>query len=208
MQLNLARNILRKMPTGVPNGIIQLFLDRNSIGDIPKQVYSAYISITWKKKWWQWHLTIPLLFYVKYGSHLFKTFYITANINKMGYCAVLRAGCCKIACNATCNIKQMYINFNSFSSDPLFSCSGTISKTSLNWHLWGWTATSWVIRGFPRLCSTFPPCWTCNCPTTSLLLFLCSTLTWSTCTSTTTASRVSQQCSNQYHLEDFWEKAQ
>ncbi len=44
MQLNLARNILKKMPAGVPNGIIQLFLDRNNIDDIPKQVYSAPVA--------------------------------------------------------------------------------------------------------------------------------------------------------------------
>lgn len=44
MQLNLARNILKKMPAGVPHNIIQLFLDRNNIDDIPKQVYSAQLS--------------------------------------------------------------------------------------------------------------------------------------------------------------------
>lgn len=44
MQLNLARNILKKMPAGVPNGIIQLFLDRNSIDGIPKQVFSAHAT--------------------------------------------------------------------------------------------------------------------------------------------------------------------
>lgn len=42
MQLNLAHNILKKMPDGVPSGLIQLFLDRNRIDDIPKQVYSAH----------------------------------------------------------------------------------------------------------------------------------------------------------------------
>lgn len=36
VQLNLARNILKKMPAGLPNGLIQLFLDRNNIDDIPK----------------------------------------------------------------------------------------------------------------------------------------------------------------------------
>lgn len=41
VQLNLARNILKKMPPGLPNGLIQLFLDRNSIDDIPKQVFGA-----------------------------------------------------------------------------------------------------------------------------------------------------------------------
>ncbi|TKS71469.1 Prolargin Proline-arginine-rich end leucine-rich repeat protein [Collichthys lucidus] len=44
MQLNLARNILKKMPAGVPHNIIQLFLDRNNIDDIPKQVYSAQLD--------------------------------------------------------------------------------------------------------------------------------------------------------------------
>ncbi|KAG7261563.1 hypothetical protein CRUP_023405 [Coryphaenoides rupestris] len=38
IQLNLARNILKKMPPGVPASVIQLFLDRNRIQDIPKQV--------------------------------------------------------------------------------------------------------------------------------------------------------------------------
>ena len=38
IQLNLARNVLKKMPAGVPASVIQLFLDRNSIEDIPKQV--------------------------------------------------------------------------------------------------------------------------------------------------------------------------
>lgn len=137
-----------------------------------------------------------------------KLSFFSVNINKMGYCAVLTADCSNKACNGTCNVKQMDINIYSFSSDPLFSCSETTSETSLNWHLWGWTAISWVIRGFQRLCSTFPPCWTCNCPTISSLLFLCSTLTWSTCTSTTTASRVSQQCRSRYQLEELWQVAE
>ncbi|KAK7916049.1 hypothetical protein WMY93_011810 [Mugilogobius chulae] len=38
MQLNLAHNVLKKMPPGVPNGVIQLFLDKNRIDSIPKQV--------------------------------------------------------------------------------------------------------------------------------------------------------------------------
>lgn len=42
MQLNLAHNILKKMPDSVPSGLIQLFLDRNRIDDIPKQVHSAH----------------------------------------------------------------------------------------------------------------------------------------------------------------------
>ncbi|KAK6321120.1 hypothetical protein J4Q44_G00080960 [Coregonus suidteri] len=36
VQLNLAHNILKKMPANIPNGITQLFLDRNNIDDIPK----------------------------------------------------------------------------------------------------------------------------------------------------------------------------
>ncbi|KAJ0068593.1 hypothetical protein NL108_009708, partial [Boleophthalmus pectinirostris] len=39
MQLNLAHNILKKMPLGVPKGVIQLFLDKNRIDGIPKQVH-------------------------------------------------------------------------------------------------------------------------------------------------------------------------
>lgn len=42
MQLNLAHNVLKKMPSGVPSSLIQLFLDRNLIDDIPKQVHSAH----------------------------------------------------------------------------------------------------------------------------------------------------------------------
>lgn len=41
MQLNLAHNALKKMPAGVPSGLIQLFLDKNRIDDIPKQVHRA-----------------------------------------------------------------------------------------------------------------------------------------------------------------------
>lgn len=36
VQLNLAHNILKKMPANIPNGIAQLFLDRNNIDNIPK----------------------------------------------------------------------------------------------------------------------------------------------------------------------------
>ncbi|XP_003973705.1 prolargin [Takifugu rubripes] len=39
VQLNLARNILRKMPPALPSGLIQLFLDRNSIDGIPKDYF-------------------------------------------------------------------------------------------------------------------------------------------------------------------------
>ncbi|KAM7005794.1 prolargin [Tautogolabrus adspersus] len=42
MQLNLAHNALKKMPAGVPNGLIQLFLDKNSIDDIPKQYFKDF----------------------------------------------------------------------------------------------------------------------------------------------------------------------
>ncbi|XP_035488492.1 prolargin [Scophthalmus maximus] len=42
MQLNLAHNILKKMPDGVPGGLIQLFLDRNRIDDIPKDYFKGF----------------------------------------------------------------------------------------------------------------------------------------------------------------------
>ncbi|CAL8338534.1 unnamed protein product [Lota lota] len=51
IQLNLARNILKKMPTGVPASVIQLFLDRNSIQDIPKQglVHLAFVRLNYNQ---------------------------------------------------------------------------------------------------------------------------------------------------------------
>lgn len=42
MQLNLAHNVLKKMPAGVPPGLIQLFLDRNRIDDIPKDYFQGF----------------------------------------------------------------------------------------------------------------------------------------------------------------------
>lgn len=42
MQLNLAHNTLKKMPAGVPNSLIQLFLDRNRIDDIPKDYFGGF----------------------------------------------------------------------------------------------------------------------------------------------------------------------
>nr|XP_057911145.1 prolargin [Doryrhamphus excisus] len=45
MQLNLAHNILKKMPVGVPNGLIQLFLDRNRIEDIPKDYFQGFFHL-------------------------------------------------------------------------------------------------------------------------------------------------------------------
>ncbi|XP_072307511.1 prolargin [Eucyclogobius newberryi] len=41
MQLNLAHNVLKKMPSGVPRGLIQLFLDKNRIDDIPKNYFDG-----------------------------------------------------------------------------------------------------------------------------------------------------------------------
>lgn len=42
VQLNLAHNVLRKMPSGVPHGLIQLFLDKNRIDDIPKDYFDGF----------------------------------------------------------------------------------------------------------------------------------------------------------------------
>ncbi|XP_041639190.1 prolargin [Cheilinus undulatus] len=45
MQLNLAHNVLKKMPVGIPNGLIQLFLDKNSIDDIPKDYFKDFTHL-------------------------------------------------------------------------------------------------------------------------------------------------------------------
>ncbi|XP_028260748.1 prolargin [Parambassis ranga] len=45
MQLNLAHNTLKKMPPGVPSGLIQLFLDRNRIDDIPKDYFEGFTHL-------------------------------------------------------------------------------------------------------------------------------------------------------------------
>ncbi|XP_062324201.1 prolargin [Osmerus eperlanus] len=45
MQLNLAHNILRKMPSSVPTGISQLFLDKNSIDDIPRDYFQGFTNL-------------------------------------------------------------------------------------------------------------------------------------------------------------------
>ncbi|XP_062401254.1 prolargin [Sardina pilchardus] len=45
MQLNLAHNILRKMPSNVPSGIFQLFLDRNNIEDIPQDYFKDFTNL-------------------------------------------------------------------------------------------------------------------------------------------------------------------
>ncbi|KAL6464496.1 hypothetical protein MHYP_G00268130 [Metynnis hypsauchen] len=45
IQLNLAHNILRKMPTNIPNSVFQLFLDRNNIEDIPRDYFKDFTNI-------------------------------------------------------------------------------------------------------------------------------------------------------------------
>ncbi|XP_023123007.1 prolargin [Amphiprion ocellaris] len=45
MQLNLARNTLKKMPAGVPSNLIQLFLDKNHIDDIPKDYFGGFTHL-------------------------------------------------------------------------------------------------------------------------------------------------------------------
>ncbi|KAL2091141.1 hypothetical protein ACEWY4_013404 [Coilia grayii] len=45
MQLNLAHNILRKMPNNVPHNIFQLFLDRNNIEDIPQGYFNHFNNL-------------------------------------------------------------------------------------------------------------------------------------------------------------------
>lgn len=45
VQLNLAHNILKKMPASIPNGLTQLFLDRNSIDDIPKNYFQDFQNL-------------------------------------------------------------------------------------------------------------------------------------------------------------------
>lgn len=42
VQLNLAHNTLKKMPAGVPSSLVQLFLDRNRIDDIPKDYFGSF----------------------------------------------------------------------------------------------------------------------------------------------------------------------
>ncbi|XP_029429690.1 prolargin [Rhinatrema bivittatum] len=46
MQLNLAHNLLRKMPSGMPSNIHQFFLDRNSIEDIPNDYFKEFPNLT------------------------------------------------------------------------------------------------------------------------------------------------------------------
>ncbi|XP_006628522.2 prolargin [Lepisosteus oculatus] len=45
VQLNLAHNILRKMPLNVPHNIYQLYLDRNNIQDIPEDYFKAFPNL-------------------------------------------------------------------------------------------------------------------------------------------------------------------
>ncbi|XP_051967223.1 prolargin-like [Xyrauchen texanus] len=45
VQLNLAHNILRKMPTNIPKSIFQLFLDRNNIEEIPNNYFKDFANL-------------------------------------------------------------------------------------------------------------------------------------------------------------------
>ncbi|XP_040890887.1 prolargin isoform X2 [Toxotes jaculatrix] len=45
MQLNLAHNVLKKMPEGIPSSLIQLFLDKNRIDDIPRDYFKAFTHL-------------------------------------------------------------------------------------------------------------------------------------------------------------------
>ncbi|XP_077190718.1 prolargin [Paroedura picta] len=45
MQLNLARNILKKMPLGIPTAVHQLFLDKNNITDIPNNYFKDFPNL-------------------------------------------------------------------------------------------------------------------------------------------------------------------
>uniref|UniRef100_A0A671LPF4 Proline/arginine-rich end leucine-rich repeat protein n=1 Tax=Sinocyclocheilus anshuiensis TaxID=1608454 RepID=A0A671LPF4_9TELE len=42
IQLNLAHNILRKMPANIPKSLFQLFLDRNNIEEIPQDYFKDF----------------------------------------------------------------------------------------------------------------------------------------------------------------------
>nr|XP_056700437.1 prolargin [Euleptes europaea] len=45
MQLNLAHNILKKMPPGIPTAVHQLFLDQNNITDIPNNYFKDFPNL-------------------------------------------------------------------------------------------------------------------------------------------------------------------
>ncbi|KAL4622403.1 prolargin [Arapaima gigas] len=45
VQLNLAHNILRKMPSNVPSNIYQLFLDKNNIEEIPTDYFKDFHNL-------------------------------------------------------------------------------------------------------------------------------------------------------------------
>ncbi|XP_006784448.1 prolargin [Neolamprologus brichardi] len=45
VQLNLAHNTLKKMPTSIPTSLVQLFLDRNRIDDIPKNYFDNHAHL-------------------------------------------------------------------------------------------------------------------------------------------------------------------
>ncbi|CAH2277706.1 keratocan [Pelobates cultripes] len=54
VQLNVAKNTLKKMPTGLPSNTIQLYLDNNNIEEIPKNYFNeipniAFIRLNYNK---------------------------------------------------------------------------------------------------------------------------------------------------------------
>ena len=45
MQLNIAQNSLTKMPPALPNNVVQLYLDNNSIEAIPANYFDAMLKL-------------------------------------------------------------------------------------------------------------------------------------------------------------------